>query len=64
MSSSPVEEAGGQKDGRTDIRPKKATRHSLGTISSHSANKGVGGNKKEKGDGATKTRFFIHNCFR
>jgi hypothetical protein len=61
MSSSPVEEAGGQKDGRTDIRPEEATRHSLETISSHSANKGVRGKKrKEIGDGgATKTRFLF-----
>jgi hypothetical protein len=58
MSSSPVEEAGGQKDGRTDISPEEATRHSFETISSHSANKGE--ERKEKGDGgATKTRFLF-----
>jgi hypothetical protein len=59
MSSSPVEEAGGQKDGRTDVCPEEATRHSLETISSHSANKGVRG-KKRKRRQRNKKRIFIH----
>jgi hypothetical protein len=58
MSSSPVEEAGGQKDGRTDISPEEAARHSLETISSHSANKGVRGKKRMKETAKQKKNFY------
>jgi hypothetical protein len=58
MSSSPVEEAGGQKDGRTDVCPKEAARHSLETISSHSANTGVRGKKRKKETAKQKKNFY------
>jgi hypothetical protein len=58
VSSSPVEEASGQKDGRTDISPEEAARHSLETISSHSANKGVRGKKRKRRQRRYKNTFF------
>jgi hypothetical protein len=59
MSSSPVEEAGGQKDGRTDVCPEEAARHSFGNYLFTFCKQRSGRKEKKIGDsGATKHVFF------